>query len=267
MLSIIFASRVNGNSDSQLRKLLESAVECISPDDYGKVEFLIKYDRDDEKRPNAGFFAKFPFEVRTYTYERGEGRHYNHHHCEYLFANTNPDFKWVMNMSDDFVFTRNGFLSDLEAITDDYMVVGYTRPSFEENAAAGVYRNCHPVNFQGHHGIGDFCPVFSRKLLETCQNMGWQPNLDAWVVILEVTLHQKYKMLLWKEIPQFYQRTGSWGTGDTPTVPGTEIYNNMTITGKRLPSNPYLFTLMDHQAKNIYLNMIADGIDITKYLS
>jgi hypothetical protein len=86
-------------------------------------------------------------------------------------------------------------------------------------------------------------------------------------VLLEVTLYQKYKILLWKAIPKFYQRTGTWGSGDTPTFPGTELYNNMTITGKRLPKNPYLFKLIEQQAKNIYLNMVNEGIDIISYTS
>lgn len=265
MLSIIFASRVKDNIDSQLKRLLDSAMVCISPEDYDKIEFIIKYDWDDDNRPTPKFLAQYPFKIKTFVYARGEGRQYNHHHCEYLFANTNPEFKWVMNMSDDFVFTRHGFLNDLKGIKDEYMIVGYTNPSFKENAAVEVYKRCFPVNFDQDKGIGELCPIFSRKLVEVCQNMGWQPNLDAWVVILEVTLYQKYQILLWKSIQRFYQRTGTWGSGDTPTFPGTELYNNMTITGRRLPQNHYLFTLMDQQAKNIYLNMIADGIDINQY--
>lgn len=265
MLSIIFASRVKDNIDSQLKRLLDSTLVAVAPEDYHKIEFLIKYDWDDENRPSPDFFAAYPFTIKTLVYARGEGRQYNHHHCEYLFANTNPSFKWVMNMSDDFVFVRPGFLKDLEAIQDEYTVVGYTRPSFEQNANNNVYRQNFPVNFDHTNGIGELCPIFSRRLVEVAQNMGWQPNLDAWVVLLEVTLYQMYKILLWREIPRFYQRTGTWGSGDTPTFPGTDLYNNMTITGKRLPQNHYLFTLIEQQAKNIYLNMVAEGIDVEKY--
>jgi hypothetical protein len=238
---------------------------CVAPEDVNKIEFLIKYDWDDENRPNNSFFDQYPFKVKTFVYARGEGRHYNHHHCEYLFANTDPSFKWIMNMSDDFVFTRHNFLKDLAAIPDEYMIVGYTNPTFVQNAVAGVYRKCFPVNFGNNNGIGELCPIFSRRLVETAQNMGWQPNLDAWVVLLEVTLYQMYRILLWKAVPQFYQRTGTWGSGDTPTFPATELYNNMTITGRRLPQNPYLFKLIEQQAKNIYLNMVSEGIDIEQY--
>jgi hypothetical protein len=265
MLSIIFASRVKDNMDSQLKNLLDSTFMCVDRDDYPKIEFLIKYDWDDDNRPPDSFFAQYPFTIKPFVYARGEGRHYNNHHCEYLFANTNPSFKWVMNMSDDFVFTRKDFLKELEAIPDPYMVVGYTRPSFELNAKNNVYRQNFPVNFEHHNGIGELCPIFSRKLVEVSQNMGWQPNLDAWVVLLECTLYQMYGILLWSQIPKFYQRTGTWGSGDTPTFPGTDIYNNMTITGARLPKNPYLFTLIEQQAKNIYLNMVSDGIDVNMY--
>lgn len=265
MLSIIFASRVLDNLDSQVKKLLDSTVKCVDPEDYSKIEFLIKYDHDDIHRPHDKFFEKYPFPIKTFTYARGEGRHYNNHHCEYLFANRNPSFKWVMNMSDDFIFTRKGFLKEIEAIKDKYMVVGYTNPTFAENAKAEVYKKCHPVNFEGDNGIAEYCPLMTAELIETCQNMGWQPNLDAWVVLLQVTLYQKYGFCLWKKIDKFYERTGNWGSGDTPTYPSKEIYNNMTITGKRLPKNNYIFNLIDKQAKNIYLNMIDDQIDVKIY--
>lgn len=264
MLSIIFASRVFGNEDSQIKKLLDSTIKCTDKEDYNKIEFLIKYDHDDLHRPHDKFFSHYPFPIKTFTYARGEGRHYNHHHCEYLFANRNPSFKWIMNMSDDFIFTRKGFLKDLEIIKDKYMIVGHTNPTFSKNTE--VYRKHHPINFEENNGIGAYCPLITADLVNVCQNMGWQPNLDAWIVLLEVTLYRKYGFCLWNKIDQFYERTGGYGdSGDTPTYPSKEIYNNMTITGKKLPQNHYIFNLIEAQAKNIYLNMVDDGIDISKY--
>ena len=263
MLSIILASRVLGNEDSQIKKLLDSTEKFV--DDYSKIEFLIKYDHDDMHRPSDKFLSKYPFKVKTFVYSRGEGRHYNNHHCEYLFANRNPNFKWVINMSDDFVFTRKGFLKDIESIKDEYSIVGYTNPTFEENAKAEVYKNCHPINFEGNNGIGAYCPLITSKLVNICQNMGWQPNLDAWIVLLNTTLYKMYGFYLWKKIDQFYERTGSYGCGDVAIYPSKEIYNNMLISGKSLPKNKYLFDLIEAQAKNIYLNMINDGIDINSY--
>ena len=159
-------------------------------------------------------------------------------------------------MADDFHFTRKDWLKDIENIEDEYMVVGYTRPTFEINSINDIYRKCFPINFDYTNGIGGYCPLMTAKLAEVAQNWGWQPNPDAWMVLLQATLYRKYGFLLWKQIPQFYQRNGSYGTGDTPTRPGEDIYNNMIISGSRLPKNKYLFNLIDQQARNIYLNIM-----------
>lgn len=245
-----------GNPDSNIKHLIDSAVCTVDPTDYNKIEFLIKYDWDDTQRLSQDSFSNYPFPCKLFVYERGEGRHHTHHTCEYLFANRNPSFKWVMNMSDDFHFTRKDWLKDIESIKDEYMIVGYTRPTFEINSVCDVYRKCFPVNFDMDNGIGNYCPLMTTKLIEVAQNFGWQPNPDAWMVLLQMTLYRKYGFLLWKQIPQFYQRNGGYGSGDTPTRPNTDIYNNMTISGSRLPRNHYLFNLIDQQARNIYLNIM-----------
>jgi hypothetical protein len=235
-----------------MKRLLDSAVQFV--EDYSKIEFILKYDFDDPEKPGDDFFAQYPFVIKRFIYERGEGRHYNHHFSEYGFAQRNTNFKWAMSMADDFYFTRS-FMKELEDIKEEYMIVGYTRPTFEINAERKVYKEIFPVNFDYDNGIGGFCPLMTANLIEICQNMGWQPNIDAWIVLLEATLYQMYKILIWKHLPQFYQRGGHYGLGDTPTRKGTDIYNNMVITGSRLPKNPYLFKLIEQQAKNIYLNI------------
>ncbi len=88
MISVLFCSRVKDNPDSNLPRLLDSAAEHITPDEYDKIEFLIKYDDDDDCRLPDAFFAKYPFRVRTFCWSRGEGRHSLHHAQEYLFTQT-----------------------------------------------------------------------------------------------------------------------------------------------------------------------------------
>jgi hypothetical protein len=77
MLSVLISSRVKYNLDTNIKNLLDSALAFVSPEDYPKIEFLIKYDNDDDHRPSADFFAQYPFVIKTFVYERGEGRHYN----------------------------------------------------------------------------------------------------------------------------------------------------------------------------------------------
>jgi hypothetical protein len=255
-LSILISSRVKSNPDSNIKRLLDSAEACIDPEDYGKIEFLLKYDTDDDKRPDEDFFRQYKLPIRIFIYERGEGRHYNHHFSEFLFANRNTSFRWAASMADDFYFIRPGFMKDLEAIKDEYMVVGFTRPNFEINAVKQIYNHEFPYNFDHTNGIGEYCPFLTANIIEVCQNMGWQPNIDAWIVLLETKLFYKYGFLLWKQIEPFYKRGGGYGLGDTPTRKGWDIYNNMVITGARIPKNKYLFDLIDQQVTNLYLNMM-----------
>jgi hypothetical protein len=256
MLSVILSSRVKNNLDTNVKQLLDSVVLCVSEEDYDKIELIIKYDADDDCRPPDSFFDAYPFVIKRFVYERGEGRHYNHHYSEYGFANRNTSFKWAMSVADDFFFIRKDFLKDLAAIQDEYMVVGFTRPTFEINAVKKIYDENFPYNFDHENGVGEYCPCLTANLVEICQNMGWQSNIDAWVVLLETKLFEKYGFLLWKQIEPFYKRTGSYGLGDTPVRKGAGLYNNMSITGAVIPKNKYLFKLIEQQATNVYLNIV-----------
>jgi hypothetical protein len=51
MISVIFCSRVKDNPDSDVKRMLDSAVAHVRPDERDKIEFLIKYDGDDDQRP------------------------------------------------------------------------------------------------------------------------------------------------------------------------------------------------------------------------
>ena len=48
MISVIFCSRVKDNPPSNVRRLLDSAVACTSPEERARLEFLIKYDGDSQ---------------------------------------------------------------------------------------------------------------------------------------------------------------------------------------------------------------------------
>src|SRR5580700_9363406 len=66
MLSVLFCSRVKDNPDSNLPRLLDSAIAYTTPPERDHIEFLIKYDDDDEYRPPDAFFARYPFPIRTF---------------------------------------------------------------------------------------------------------------------------------------------------------------------------------------------------------
>ena len=86
MLSVLFCSRVKNNPDSNVKTLLDSAVDKVRGPEREQIEFLIKYDDDDPDRPPDSFFDRYPFPIRRFVWSRGECRHYLHHAQEYLFA-------------------------------------------------------------------------------------------------------------------------------------------------------------------------------------
>jgi hypothetical protein len=245
MISVIFCSRVNDNPDSNLRRLLDSAAAHVRPEERDQIEFLIKFD-DDDQRPPDSFFAGYPFRIRTFAWSRGEGRHYLHHAQEYLFAQRDPRSRFLLMTADDFYFTRTGFVSEILNVPDEFCIMGPIRPPIE--SFAGIYENEEAIR-RWVVAFGLLSPVISARLIEVCQNFGWQANVDSWVMGLSVVLYDLYGIIIWRKIAPFYERGGGYGSGDTPT------YNNMELTCQKGPFNKYWFELVRRQARNLYLNM------------
>jgi hypothetical protein len=246
MISVIFCSRVKDNPDSKVKKLLDTAVAHTSPEERKHIEFLIKYDDDDDERPPASFFAAYPFPIRTFVWSRGEGRHYLHHAQEYLFAQRDPRSRFCLMMSDDFFFTRPNFVTEILNVRDEFCIIGRNDPNFA--AFAGIYEREEAVR-RWVVAFGALAPVVSTRLIEVCQNFGWQSNVDSWLMGLSVVLYDLYKVVIWRGMECFYERGGGPGLGDTPT------YNNMELTYLQGPQNKYWFELVRRQARNVYLNM------------
>jgi hypothetical protein len=246
MISVIFCSRVKDNPDSNVKRLLDSAVEYVRPDERDKIEFLIKYDDDDDLSPLDSFFAGYPFSIRTFSWSRGEGRHYLHHAQEYLFTQRDPRSRFCLMTADDFVFTRSNFVTEILNVRDEFCILGHNRPEIE--SYAGIYENEEAIR-RWVVAFGLLSPVISARLIEVCQNFGWQANVDSWVMGLSVVLYDLYGIVIWKKFESFYERGGGYGMGDTPT------YNNMELTCQKGPFNKYWFELVRRQARNVYLNM------------
>jgi hypothetical protein len=246
MLSVIFCSRVKDNPDTNVKRLLDTAVEHVRPDERDKIEFLIKYDDDDDQRPPDSFFAAYPFKIRTFVWSRGEGRHSLHHVQEYLFTQRDPRSRFLLMTADDFKFIRTGFVSEILSIKDEFVIIGRNRPPIEN--WYGVYEEEWAVR-QWVVSFEGLSPVISARLIEVCQNFGWQSNVDSWLMALSVVLFDMYGVIIWRKLEPFYERGGGHGMGDTPT------YNNMELTGMHGPDNKYWFELVRRQARNLYLNM------------
>ncbi len=252
MISILFCSRAKDNPDSNLKRLLDSAVTHISPEERRHVEWLIKFDDDDDQRLADGVLAGYPFPVRTFTWSVGEGRHSLHHAQEYLFAQRDPRSRFCLMTADDFKFTRPGFVSEILSVKDEFCILGPIRPPIEQ--FAGIYENEEAIR-RWVVAFGPLSPVVTARLIEVCQNFGWQSNVDSWLMGLSVVLFDLYRVVIWQPIEPFYERGGGHGLGDTPT------YNNMSLTGPKGPANRYWFELVRRQARNLYLNM-EHGTDL-----
>jgi hypothetical protein len=246
MISVLFCSRAKDNPASDLPRLLDSAVTHVRPDERDKIEFLIKFDDDDDTRLPDDYFRRYPFPVRTFVWSRGEGRHYLHHAQEYLFAQRDPRSRFCLMTADDFVFFRPGFVTEILSIPDEFCIIGHNRPPIE--SYAGVYEQEEVIR-RWVTSFGDWSPVISTRLIEVCQNFGWQSNVDSWLMGLSVVLYDLYQIIIWRRLPPFYERLGGYGLGDTPT------YNDMELTSQKGPFNKYWFELVRRQARNIYLNM------------
>lgn len=255
MISVLFCSRVKDNPDSNLPRLLDSAVTHIAPHERGQIEFLIKYDADDDQRPSDSFFARYPFSIRTFSFSRGEGRHSLHHAQEYLFAQRDPRSRFCLMTADDFVFTRSGFVTEILGVKDELCMLGPMRPPIE--SFAGIYEQEEAIR-RWAVCFGPWSPVVSTRLIEVCQNFGWQANVDGWLMGLAVVLYDLYRVVLWKTHEPFYARGGGYGLGDTPT------YNNLELTGLKGPFNKYWFELLRRQARNVYLNL-EHGTDLHRF--
>ncbi len=246
MLSVIFCSRVKDNPDSDVKRLLDSAVQHILPEERDQVEFLIKYDDDDDQRPPDSFFAQYPFTIRTFVFSRAEGRHSLHHAQEFMFAQRDPRTRFCLMTADDFYFTRSGFVTEILNVQDEFCIIGHNRPNIEDYE--GIYEEEAAIR-KWVVAFGLLSPVVSVRLIEVCQNFGWQSNVDSWLMGLSVVLWDLYKVVIWRTMPSYYQRGGGYGLGDTPT------YNNMELTCQKGPFNKYWFELVRRQARNLYLNM------------
>ncbi|MBY0514873.1 MAG: hypothetical protein K2P78_13280 [Gemmataceae bacterium] len=250
MISVVFCSRAKDNPDSNLPRLLDSTADHTTPAERTQIEFLIKHDADDDRRLPDAAYAKYPFPVRTFTWSRGEGRHGLHHAQEYLFAQRDPRSRFCLMTADDFYFTRPGFVSDILAVKDEFCVLGWRRPPFE--SWAGTWEQNDAVR-QWVVACGPWSPVVSTRLIEVCQNFGWQANVDSWLMGLTTAVYSLYGILLWRQHPEFYARGGSFerpaSVGAAPT------YNNMELTNNVGPLNPYWFELVRRQARNLYLNV------------
>ncbi len=257
MLSIIFASRIKDNPPSRLDNLFDSTVKFCTQEELKNIEFIIKFDNDDDQIPSQDFFDKWPFQIKYCKYERGEGRHAIHEIITYLYTLRDQRSKFVLNLSDDFVFTRPGFVNEILSVQNSYTIIG------------GAYDGWVIPDFTGKHlrdvhswryWVAEYCPIIGIRALESVQNFGWQSAIDFWALALAVSFHEQFGFSIWHNMQSFYIRKDDYRTSHKDMHAARYVYNLMEDSAYQSCKNPYYFDLIEQQAKNIYLNMKYDGL-------
>ncbi len=268
MISILFASRVKDNPDSNLPALFASTLQTCTDEELKQIEFLIKFDDDDELRPKE---FRYPFPVKTVCYSRGTGRSNLHHFCEYLFTLHDPKSRFVLVIADDFVFTRPGWVSEILEHKERYLFIG----SGQCDREPGPYHSKPrpPIETIDRYNMeswrccfGNAAQCFSVPLIEVCQNFGWSSSIDAWGHLLAISCYQDFDLQIFRYMEAFYRRTE--GKGVFPNQQRDQVfrtgadasYNKCQLTGSRNVENLYWFDLVKQQAKNILLNHLQDNL-------
>lgn len=187
MLSIILASRLEGNANHNLEKFLTSIERNASRP--GNIEVLVNCDHDDNLiEKYLPFTESLTVKVVFMRSDRGRGyadlnRFYNE-----LMLLVSPKTQVVCCMTDDFIVTRPGFDHDIEMMVESLKEYRYY---IIHQPRKGHTLNFNPRNIGNHHPV-DPCPMWSKELLEVVGGLGLTYATDAWTLCLEYYLHNEF---------------------------------------------------------------------------
>jgi hypothetical protein len=182
-LSIILASRIQGNKNSRLKDCLKSLV--YRSENKESFEVLIKFDDDDDIQVALEEIKDLPINIKYIVTPRGKG--YSDLHKAYLdlfvLTSASSELFWVI--SDDMVITTDRFDSVIINKFNEYRdktCVLHTR-----------------VKYLKHSNINDAItdvdcyPIWTRKWLCTA-GFGYSFSTDGWTSLLEYLLYKKHKI-------------------------------------------------------------------------
>ena len=239
-----------------LFSVLDKAVEDIPEKYYNQIEFLIKFDSDDQVAiERIKGLKKYPFVIKPIFYGRWEGLQTAHYHFTHLFSKRNPSYKFVGTFADDSIFYKPN-IDEMFSIlnkSNEYTILSGNPRIPETIDKAKDYRGT-PAGWV--YWMEYSFPIVSAKIYEICGGLGWQLNTCNFVTLLGVILYAKYNLNIFKSMGAFIMRKNR-KLHDTFDINNT--FNlDMAAKSDKI-KNPYYFDLVEQQAKNIYLNMIADG--------
>ena len=286
LISFLICYRTEEQSDNRcnLFMMLQAFKDFLKPTDYDKVEVLVRIDDDDivahDRLVRDNYQQQLPFTFKVFEHNKWEGRYaFNYHHM-YLFSQRNPNSKFIGFMGDDCIHLPKckDMIDEIEKkyLNKDYVILRSSdyddtyppkkptdlkmKQRLEEITKMGDYRDLKVTQRWCTSFLVESYPIVSVKLLEVIGNLGWQLNIDSTLSLLNIMLYQKYGLNMYFMLDsKLYNRMD--GTRKDKINPPAKIFNHeMTLHGSKASGNPYLYTLMEQQAKNIYLNMKEEGV-------
>jgi len=278
VVSFLMCSRVRTDvtnpATRDILKFFRDAVDKIHTEDRKDVEFLIKFDNDDEyAKKIVGDLKHYPFNIRPFFTARGEGLKSANTYYEYLFSRINKHSKFIGFCGDDAVFNHfsQGVMGQLrDNIDDNYIFFTNQRQMTEPATLQTVsdYQNNSRIlaSVMSQKRLIEPYPIVSRKLIEICGGMGYHYNIDTWLAIINLALFHKHRVLITKNFSNQTFLRDNLQPQDCyerdPFINQDGSYTN--LHNADLEDKPYYYQLLTQQATNIYLNIKEDGL-LEKY--
>ena len=182
-ISIILASRVKGNKNSDIINLIETS--CSKAFDKNSFEFLIKFDDDDEDaKIVAEKISKLPVSTNIIVTPRGKG--YADLHKAYLdlfmIADKDSEIFWVV--SDDMIIESDGW---------DKLLIDAFNENIGKTFVMHAAKLKNLVNSSVTHAVEsvDCYPIWTRKWLCSA-GFGYSFSTDGWTGLIEYLLFRDY---------------------------------------------------------------------------
>ena len=226
MYSVLFSCRMDIRDDPPLERLLVSFQQHTSPIERHFSEFLIKFDSEDKGIPDNDFFNQFDFTIKPFVWDRHSGRSSLHEAQNTLLNYVGDHCKFLQVIADDFIFTEDGFISQMYQYADRYGIIGQN----------GITHDLPP------NGSGGYAPCFTKKFIDATGGFGSHCNSDGFAFGVTDYLKKNYGYDPMIHFPLYYKRLDPDSTQD----PDCDFIRHCHHNSHRVYSNA---------AKNIIANL------------
>ncbi|GEM_PF-2415599 len=264
MISLLVCSRVSGNKNYSLLKLLDSLKRMSAS--YDNFEVLVKFDSDDEKvKYVLPKLDKYPFTVKYLIEPRGRGYIDLHVFYNRLFSLVDERSVVIGAMGDDFEITEKHWdeviLGKTHEFDDQvYIIHGRPHPPYQrENYETQKFFLDFDFDRMEDLEIIDEAPLWSRKLLDICGGFGHLSFTDVWTLALEYYLWHRCGLnrTIFTDRPFIHRQLN-----EDIDKQGSKRWWTDRVDNFAFARSNFYKTQVEQQALNIYsyLRMLKDGI-------